>query len=97
VKSYLKAGVARVQRGPCILVTRRDVIQHDNVGGSSGIAESRFHRDGRLDQLHAGADVFDQGYEFRNNRTLSAVSIVGSGRKSAAFCALHKYSPRLRF
>jgi len=97
VKGYLKTGVARVQRGPCILVTRREVIRHDNLGGSSGITDSRFHRNGRLDQLHAGAGVLDQGYEFRNDRILSVVSIVGSGRKSAALCAPHEYSPRLRF
>src|SRR5712664_392265 len=83
----------RLQRGPCILVTRRDVIEHDNVVGSSGITESRFHRDGRFDQLHAGPDVLDQGYEFRNDRTISVVSIVGSGRNAAASCALHECSP----
>ena len=55
---------------------RRDVIQHDDIGGS-WLPSRSFPGDRLLDQQQARLDVFDQGNEVGHDRLVSVVPVVG--------------------
>jgi hypothetical protein len=55
--------VAGIERGIRLDVARRDVVQHHDVSGNLLIAELRFPRDDRFDQVNAGLDLRNQGCE----------------------------------
>ena len=67
MKCDAEARVAGIERGIGLDVARRDVVEHHDVGGNLLIAKRRFARDGRFDQVNAGLDMREQGYEIRND------------------------------
>jgi hypothetical protein len=75
VKGYAKTGAACAQRGARLEVARRDVVQHDHVGGNILVAESRLPLESALDQYNARLDVFDQRPQIRDDRTMTDASI----------------------
>src|SRR5260370_26817015 len=71
-------------------VTRRHVIQDEDIGAGFPIAEGNIVGDGLLDPLHAGLDVRDQRHEIGNDRVME---VLIASRGSAACCVVHERSP----
>jgi hypothetical protein len=88
-----ETGVAGLQRRARFRVARRDVIQHDNIGGRFLVAKRCLPRDGRFDHLQARLDMLDQGYQIRHDRTVGVISVIGLDRDIVGCGLLHARSP----